>query len=182
MAHIALPDGLPGIVGPLTQYPETGIPLNALAEAVLRGPSPLTPGERELIAAYVSSENDCYFCCQSHSAVARYHLGADAHLVEAVIKDLDSAPVSEKMRALLRIAKKVQMGGRRVTDVDVAAARAQGATDKDIHDTVLVAAAFCMFNRYVDGLATWAPDDPALYEAQGVELATVGYARQSLAA
>lgn len=175
MAHIALPDGLPGIVGLLTHFPETGNPLRALAQAVLRGPSPLTPGERELIASYVSSENDCYFCCNSHSAAARHLLGPDAHLVEDVKRDLDSALVSEKMKALLRIAKKVQVGGRRVTEDDVAAARAQGASDKDIHDAVLVAAAFCMYNRYVDGLATWTPEDPVMYDVHGAELATAGY-------
>lgn len=175
MAHIQLPEGLPGITGPLAAYPRTARHLTGLAQELLRGDSTLTPGERELIAAYVSSENDCFFCCSSHSAAARHLLGEDAHLVEAVNRDLSSAPVSEKMRALLAIAGKVQQGGGRVTDEDVARARAEGATDQEIHDTVLIAAAFCMYNRYVDGLATRAPEDPALYDHHGRELAEAGY-------
>lgn len=177
MAHIALPDGLPGITGPLAQYPETGKHLGGLAQALLRGESPLTPGERELIAAYVSSRNDCYFCNHSHSAAARHLLGDQADTVEQVKRDLETAAVSEKMKALLQIAGKVQLGGRRVTEEDVAQARRHGATDKEIHDAVLIAAAFGMYNRYVDGLATWTPQDEALYDRQGAELAARGYAR-----
>ena len=177
MAHIALPEGLPGIVGPLAQYPETGVHLRGLAQALLRGDSPLTPGERELIAAFVSSENNCFFCDNSHSAAARHLLGEQAEAVEQVKLGIDTAHVSEKMKSLLTIAQKVQQGGRRVTEEDVARARAEGATDKEIHDTVLIAAAFCMYNRYVDGLATWAPEDPALYDAHGAELAANGYVR-----
>jgi hypothetical protein len=79
------------------------------------------------------------------------------------------------MKALLAIAGKVQKGGKHVTTKDVERAREQGATDKEIHDTVLIAAAFCMFNRYVDGLATWAPTDPAMYRENGKRLAEKGY-------
>lgn len=177
MAHISLPEGLPGITGLLAAYPETARPLTSLAQTLLRGESTLTPGERELIAAYVSSENNCYFCNNSHSAAARHLLGADADVVEEVKLGLDTAHVSEKMRALLRIAKKVQQGGRSVSDDDVARAREEGATDHEIHDTVLIAAAFCMYNRYVDGLATWTPEDPAMYDQQGAMLAANGYVR-----
>ena len=175
MAHISLPQGLPGIVGPLEQYPKTGRHLRGLAQELLRGESTLTPGERELIAAYVSSENNCFFCTNSHSAAARHLLGEDAEVVEQVKLGLDTARISDKMKALLTIAGKVQQGGRRVTDDDVARARAEGATDQEIHDTVLIAAAFCMYNRYVDGLATWSPDNPALYDQHGAELASHGY-------
>ncbi len=175
MAHIPLPEGLPGIIGPLAQYPETARHLTGLAQTLLRGPSALSPGEREMIAAYVSSENNCYFCTHSHSATARHLLGEQADAVEQVKQDLETAHVSDKMKALLRIAGKVQQGGRRVTEDDVAAARAQGANDQDIHDTVLIAAAFCMYNRYVDGLATWTPKDEAIYDQHGADLATRGY-------
>lgn len=177
MPHIKLPDGVPGIVGLLQTYPETARHLGGLAQELLRGPSPLSPGEREIIASYVSSENNCIFCTNSHSAAARHLLGDKAHTVEQVKLGLADAEISEKLRRLLTIAKKVQLGGRRVTDEDVAAARQEGATDKEIHDTVLIAAAFCMYNRYVDGLATWTPEDPALYDQHGAELAAVGYAR-----
>ncbi len=154
--------------------PETARPLNALADALLVGPSPLTKGERELIAAYVSRLNACTFCAGVHGAVARAHLG-QAETVERVLADAATAPVSEKMRALLALAAKVQQSGRSVTSADVAAARASGATDVEIHDAVLIAAAFCMFNRYVDGLATSAPDDPAAYDAVGAYRAAHGY-------
>ena len=175
MAHIALPDGLPGIIGPLMQYPETGQPLSALAQALLRGPSSLTPAEREVIATYVSSQNACVFCMSSHGAAARSLLGSDAGIVDQVKAGFEQAALSEKMKALLVIAGKVQQGGRRVTESDVARARAAGADDKAIHDAVLVAAAFCMYNRYVDGLATLIPDDPAAYEPMGAGLARHGY-------
>lgn len=175
MPHITLPDGLPGITGPLKQYPDTAEHLLGLAQTLLRGESTLTPGERELIAAYVSSRNDCYFCTNSHSATARHLLGDTADVVEQVKRDVETAEVSEKMKALLVIAGKVQQGGRRVSDAEVERARGEGATDKEIHDTVLIAAAFCMYNRYVDGLATWAPQDEALYEQHGADLATRGY-------
>lgn len=175
MPHITLPEGAPGILGPMIAYPETRKPLSGLAETLLRGPSSLTPAEREVIAAYVSSQNDCYFCTHAHAAVARHHLGAERDIVDQVIAGFQMASISPKMKALLLIAGKVQQGGRRVTEDDVAHARAEGADDKAIHDTVLIAAAFCMFNRYVDGLATWTPDDPALYEQHGAELAERGY-------
>ena len=177
MAHISLPDGLPGITGPLRQYPETGQHLLGLAQALLRGPSSLTEAEREIIATYVSSQNGCVFCMSSHGAAARFLLGADAGIVDTVCADPEQAPVSEKMKALLTIAGRVQQGGRRVADANVARARRAGADDKAIHDTVLVAAAFCMYNRYVDGLATFAPSDPAEYARMGEGLARNGYKR-----
>ncbi len=175
MAHIALPEGIPGIVGPMLAYPETQVHLSGLAEALLRGPSSLTSAERELIASYVSSRNKCHFCTQSHAAAARVHFGEHRHLVDRVLADPDGAPVSAKMKALLRIADKVRRDGRLVEASDVDRARAEGADDKAIHDTVLIAAAFCMFNRYVDGLGTWAPADPAAYEESGLRLANQGY-------
>jgi AhpD family alkylhydroperoxidase len=113
MAHVAVVEGRPGIVGLLEGYPETGVLLNGLAQALLRTTDGLSPAERELIAAYVSSLNRCVFCTSSHAAAARHLLG-------------DAATV-------------------------------------------------CMYNRYVDGLATWAPDDPAAYDEIGAHLAAHGY-------
>ena len=150
--------------------------LSQLADALLVGDSPLSRGERETIAAYVSRRNECAFCMDSHAAAARHLLGDEHATVDAVLADPDTAPVSAKMKALLAIAAKVQRGGRIVTDHDVAAARAEGATDRDIHDTVLIAAAFSMYNRYVDGLATLRPDDPMAYAEMGRRLAEYGYA------
>jgi len=175
MAHIKLPEGAPGIVGLMIAYPETQKHLSGLAEALLRGPSSLTSAERELIAAYVSSRNECHFCTQSHAAAARAHYGEQRRLVDQVLADLHAAPVSPKLKALLAIADKVRRDGRLVQAADVDRARAEGADDKAIHDTVLIAAAFSMFNRYVDGLGTWAPMDPAAYEETGLRLANQGY-------
>jgi uncharacterized peroxidase-related enzyme len=177
MPHIALPEGIAGIVGPMTAYPETARPLNELAETLLRGPSSLTSAERETIAASVSSGNECYFCTQSHAAAARAHLGDQSHLVDKVLADRCSAPVGEKLQALLEIAQKVRKDARTVRPEDVERARAAGADDKAIHDTVLIAAAFCMYNRYVDGLATWAPRDPEFYARMGERLAHQGYVK-----
>ena len=177
MAHITLPEGVPGIGGPLQQYPETAKHLLGLAQTMLRGPSSLTEAEREVIATYVSSQNGCAFCMNSHGAAARSLLGSDAGIVDQVKTDFEHAPISESLKALLVIAGKVQQGGRRVSDADVARARAAGADDKAVHDTVLIAAAFCMYNRYVDGLATLTPTDPADYDRMGAALARHGYGR-----
>jgi hypothetical protein len=78
------------------------------------------------------------------------------------------------------IAGQVQKGGKQVTAEDVEAARQKGAPDLEIHDTVLIATAFCIYNRYVDGLATWQPQDPAMYSSMGEHLATHGYITPSL--
>lgn len=167
MAHIDLgvdETKYPGIIGPMKFRPETARPLNELANVLLHNePHPLTPGERELIAAYVSGLNECDFCCASHSAFAAAQLPTGMSLVVQVRTNLEDAEVSPKLRALLHIAGAVRESGTRVTAALVAAARDQGATDLEIHDTVLIAAAFCMFNRYVDGLATFAPDEPDSY-------------------
>jgi uncharacterized peroxidase-related enzyme len=175
MAHIPTPEGLPGIRGLFAFRPETALPLNELVDVLLRGPNSLTPGERELIATYVSAQNDCYYCQTIHGAIAAAHLDGDEELVQKVKLDFANADISQKLKALLVIAGEVQKGGRQVTDQDIAAARQQGATDKEIHDTVLIAAAFCMFNRYVDGLGTWAPNDAEWYRNRGRKVAEHGY-------
>jgi uncharacterized peroxidase-related enzyme len=177
LAHISLPEGLPGITGGFAFRPETAKPMRELAEELLRGPNTLTSGEREMIAAFVSSRNDCHFCQASHSAAAAHHLGGNYDVVDAVKRDYESAPVSSKLKALLAIAGKVQQGGRNVTTADVERARAEGATDREIHDAVLIAAAFSMFNRYVDGLATLTPTDPDAYDQMGQRMASQGYVR-----
>jgi uncharacterized peroxidase-related enzyme len=155
--------------------PETAVHLRALAETLLRGPNTLSSAERESIAAFVSSRNDCTFCYLSHRAAAAHHTGGDYSFVDTVVQGTGPSDVSPKLRALLTIAGKVQQGGKQVTADDVARARAEGATDVEIHDTVLIAAAFCMYNRYVDGLATFTPTDPAAYDPMGKRMASQGY-------
>jgi uncharacterized peroxidase-related enzyme len=178
MPHIPLLEGLPGIRGPMVFSPETTKPLSALAEALLTGPHTLTLAEREMIATYVSSENDCYYCQHCHGSIAAQHLGgndADYDFITKLKQDFESVNLSAKMKALLNIARKVQKDGKYVTTADVGRAHSKGATDKEIHDTVLIAAAFCMFNRYVDGLATWQPQDPEIYREIGKQTAQLGY-------
>jgi uncharacterized peroxidase-related enzyme len=178
MAHIDLgvdEARYPGINGPFQFRPETAKPLCELAEVLLRDAHTMTAGERELIAAYVSGLNECAFCCGSHSAFAAAQLDEGMTLVDQVRANLDTAPVSDKLRALLRIAGAVQESGRKVTPDLVEKARAEGATDLEIHDTVLIAAAFCMFNRYVDGLGTLAPADPAAYLGAAQRIVEHGY-------
>src|SRR5690349_6582318 len=176
MAHINVPEGVPGIRSLVMFRPETGKHLYELAQVLLRNESPLTPAERELIATHVSSRNNCMFCMSSHAAAARELYGDEREVVDCVIDNVSSAPISEKLKALLNIAGKVQQNGKNVTPEDVAEARKQGANDRDIHDTVLIAATFSMFNRYVDGLASLTPQDPKAYEEMGKRMATVGYA------
>lgn len=178
MAHINLPDGLPGISGGFAFRPETAKPMRELAHFLLHEPNSLTPGERELIATYVSSQNDCYFCQTSHGAAAACHLG-DGEVVKQVKTDFQSASITSKLKALLAIAGKVQQDGKLVSADDIEQARAQGATDIEIHDTVLIAAAFSMYNRYVDGLGTWQPHDEAMYADMGRHLAENGYRKPS---
>lgn len=174
MAYIDVPEDLPGIRGLMAFSPETALPLNKLVDALLQQPSTLSKGERELIASYVSSLNKCKYCSNTHGAVAKHHLG-DGEIVKQVWKNPDKAGVSPKMKALLRIAGKVQRSGRDVSKEDIENARSEGADDNEIHDTVLIAAAFCMFNRYVDGLGTSAPDDPEIYDQIGAHRAQNGY-------
>lgn len=176
MAHIAVPAGVPGIRSLALFRPETAKPLYELAQVLLRDPSPLSPAERELIATHVSARNGCVFCASSHAAAARELFGADRTVVDGVLADTATERVSPKLKALLTIAGQVQQSGRAVTAEAVAAARAEGADDRAIHDTVLIAATFCMFNRYVDGLDTLTPTDPQVYAEMGRRLSTAGYA------
>ncbi|HEY6491572.1 MAG: peroxidase-related enzyme [Terracidiphilus sp.] len=179
MAHIDLPGNLPGISAGFKFRPETAKPMRELAHILLHEPNSLTPGERELIAAFVSSRNKTTFCELSHGAAASAHLG-DSSVVERVKTDFREAPVTPKLKALLAIAGKVQQDGKLVTPLDIERARQQGATDMEIHDTVLIAAAFSMYNRYVDGLGTTQPTDPAMYEQMGRHLADEGYLVSSI--
>jgi uncharacterized peroxidase-related enzyme len=170
---------LPGITSGFAFRPETAKPMRELAEILLRGPSSLTSGEREMIATLVSDRNDCHFCQASHRAAAAHHLGGDYAIVDAVKRDFQTAPVSAKLKTLMAIAAKVQESGKQVTASDIERARSAGATDIEIHDAVLIAAAFSMFNRYVDGLATFTPRDDAAYDEMGQRMAHEGYVRRS---
>jgi uncharacterized peroxidase-related enzyme len=177
MPNITLPEGYPGIRSLFMYSPDTALPLNHLVQTLLHDPSTstLTPGERELIATYTSNLNACKYCANTHGAIAQYQLGDKPDVVSQVRTNPDTADISEKLKALLKISAKVQKDGRSVNKSDIAFALESGATEKEIHDTVLITAAFCMYNRYVDGLGSWSPDDPAIYDAIGRQRASEGY-------
>jgi uncharacterized peroxidase-related enzyme len=175
MSHINFKNDFPGIRSAMAYSPETAAPMNQLAEILLRSTEVLLPAERELIGMYVSYLNDCFYCHHSHGEIACIYLGGDRELVEQVRKDYNSAAISIKLKSLLAIAAKVQQGGKFVTAEDIERAKNNGATDRDIHDAVLIAAAFCMFNRYVDGLATPAPTDMATYPLRAKQITDNGY-------
>lgn len=181
MAWIDLQNDLPGIRGPMIYRPDTGVILNDLAEALLHDENnSLSRGDREMIGAYVSSENDCFFCQNVHGAMAQYYYKSDMPFIDRIKKDFQSAGISEKLKSLLAIAGSVQKGGKNVTREQIESAKNAGATDREIHDTVLIAAAFCMFNRYVDGLNTWAPDDRQVYVDRAPMRAREGYSQAGL--
>ena len=181
MPHIEFTPGVPGIRGPMLFSSETARPINDLANTLLRTNAnrpdqTLTMGERELIGTYVSALNDCHFCQTIHGAIASHHLGHDDWcFVEAVKCDYEQTDLSPKMKALLAIAASTQQGGKHVTTEQVEAARVEGATDRDIHNTVLIAAFFCLCNRYVDGLATMTHHDEELYRQRAAHVAEAGY-------
>ena len=177
--YITIPEGLPGIRGPLSLRPEVARPLSALAEVVMRAEHTLSRGERELIAGYVSHLNNCYFCDMAHSSVAQYYLQCTTDFMNTVKSDFNKADLSDKLKAFLSIASSVVKGGKHVTTKQVEEAKALGATDIEIHDVVLIAAMFCMFNRYTDGLNTWAPADPEFYKARAPQVARDGYTIKS---
>ncbi|WP_461071345.1 carboxymuconolactone decarboxylase family protein [Spirosoma horti] len=176
MPHIPLPDHLPGITGLLEYRLDTAMPIRELTQLLLRGESTLTQGEREFIAALVSSRNSTNFCNAAHTKAADLLVG-DNTTAAAVKADIETAPVSEKMKALLQIAALTQQSGRAVSPEAVARAQAAGATDREIHDTVLITALFCLYNKYVDGLATVTPTDPAYYDTLGDRIVNRGYNR-----
>ncbi|MEU4219501.1 peroxidase-related enzyme [Actinoplanes sp. NPDC026623] len=178
MAHIDLgvdESQFPGVTGLMAFRPETARPLNQLANVLLVEPNSLSRGDRELIAAYVSGLNECNFCRDSHSAFAAAQLPGGAHLVAEVRANPETASISGRMKALLPIAAAVQQGGRTVTPALVNRAKAAGATDVEIHDTVLIAAAFCMFNRYVDGLGTLTVEDSTRFDGMAQQIVAAGY-------
>lgn len=174
MPHIPLDEKLPGITGLLNYRQDTALPIRQLTQILLRGESTLSEGERELIATVTSQGNQCRFCTAAHTAAADAYFG-DRETAEMVKTDPEHAPVSSKMKYLLEIARRVQADARTVSTQLVENARNEGATDLEIHDTVLITALFCLYNKYVDGLASVTPVDPAFYDRLAVILKNNGY-------
>lgn len=176
MPFIQLEEHLPGITGLLEYRRDTAEPIRELTQFLLRGPNSLSEGERELIATIVSHRNECKFCTAAHTAAANVLL-EEENTSAKVKENIATAPVSDKMKALLTIAAQVQQSGKNVTTESIQKAKDEGATDVEIHDTVLIAALFSLYNRYVDGLSTDAPSDPEFYKGLGQRLKDNGYNR-----
>lgn len=176
MPHIPLDSHLPGITGLLEYRKDTGEPIRDLTQIILRGPSTLTEAERELLATVVSHGNECKFCTTAHAATVDMLLG-ERETSKKVRLDISTAPVSEKMKALLIIAAHTGKSGKLVTEQDIEHAKTAGATDLEIHDTVLIAALFSLYNRYVDGMATAMPDNEGYFSILADRLVNHGYKR-----
>jgi len=170
---------LPDLGGELTllevfkAYPAAARPLIALHEVVMRGPSPLTVADRELIAAYVSSLNACTYCHGIHAATAAA-FGIDAGLLEALIAEPDTAPVEARLRPLLDYVRKVTLTPSRMVRADADAVYAAGWPEIALHDAVAVCALFNFMNRYVDGLGVSA--DETYVARSAIRLHEGGYA------
>lgn len=176
MPYITLEAYLPGITGLLEYSKDTAQPIRELTQYLLRGPSTLSEADRELIATVVSHGNQCTFCTTAHTAAADL-LAGESKTSAMVKQDIDKAPVSDKMKALLTIADLTRQSGKNVDLEAIQKAKDAGATDIEIHDTVLIAALFCLYNRYVDGLGTALPDKPAYYEVLADRIVNHGYTR-----
>jgi uncharacterized peroxidase-related enzyme len=174
MPYIPLDEKLPGITGLLNYRKDTALPIRQLTQILLRGESTLSEAEREMIASIVSYGNECRFCTAAHTAATDNLLG-ETETSKKVKKDILTAPVSEKMKALLTIASAVQVSGKNVTPAMIEQAKKNGATDLEIHDTILIAALFSLYNRYVDGLASVTPSEPAFYDRLATILVKSGY-------
>ena len=153
--------------------PEISIELIEFHEALLRGSSPFSEAERELIAAYVSGLNECRYCRAVHTATVE-RLGAAKGLVDQLIDDIDTAPVEQRMKPVLRYAKKLTMQPTCVTQADADAVFAAGWDESALYHAVFVIALFNLMNRLVEGLGIEL--DPAYAESAGDGLANRGYA------
>lgn len=174
MAYISLDESKKGMNSLLAFRPEIAQPMTILMQSLMRSNVGLSMGERELIATFVSSLNECFICDSIHGEIAQCLL-EDFTLIQKVKEDYQKAPISDKMKTLLTLAKSVQKGGENVTEEQITYAKSTGATDMEIHDTVLIASLFCMFNRYVDGLGLESNDTMETFRERGKKIAEQGY-------
>lgn len=174
----------PGIGTATMLTPALGTHLRGLADTLLVNDFPgatLQRHERELLATAVSAANDCFFCMDSHGAFASLLLerSGATELVPLVdeVKRGSSDGFDPKMQALLNISRTVRHDPLRLSAADVAAAESAGASDADIQLAVLIAAAFSMYNRIVDGFRARTPPTADVYQASATEIVEVGYGR-----
>jgi uncharacterized peroxidase-related enzyme len=181
----SLPD-VPGITVAMQLTPELGLHMRGLADALLVNDFPgATIGrpEREMLATAVSAANDCFFCMDSHGAFATALLERSGETERVslidVVKRGSSDGLDPKMQTLLHIARTVGRDSLQLTSEDVAAAHDAGASDADVQLAVLIAAAFSMYNRMVDGFRARTPGNPMAYRERAGEIAELGYSAPS---
>lgn len=141
-------------------------------EAVLRQPSPLSAGERELIAAYVSALNSCQYCYGVHEQTAR-EFGLSPNVLDALMADVESAPVDAKLRPILRYVRKLTLSPSRLVRADADAVFSAGWSEQALHDAICVTCLFNFMNRLLDGHGV--TGNTALYEDRGQALQREGY-------
>ena len=158
----------------LQRYPDQGIPLTQLTEIVMRGGEcGFSLAERELIAAFASGTNACTFCYNTHRATAEA-FGVDEGLLEALLTDLEGAPVAEKLKPVLRYVRKLTQTPSRMTQSDADAIFGAGWSENDFHYAVMICALFNLYNRLMDGYGV--RNTAAFREERGQMLADAGYA------
>jgi uncharacterized peroxidase-related enzyme len=176
MAYIPTDENMFGLRALFAFRPAVAEPLSRLKELLLHSAGTLSFSDRELIACFVASKEDCGYCRSAHGATAAYLTGGNDELVKQVLNDFESAPISSKLKALLAVAARLQQGSRNVHQEDIDRARRCGATDLEIHDTVLIASCVCLFSRYIDGLGVEGSSNPEAYRIAAPQIARFGYA------
>lgn len=156
----------------LKQYPDSGALIMDFTEQILRGPSSLTPAQRELIAAYTSGINTCRFCCQTHSATAEA-LGVEKGLIDSLVADIETAPVEEEMKPILRYVKKLTETPARMTQADADAIFAAGWDEDAFYHVVSICGLFNYYNRLIEGYGI--KSAPDYRDLIGQRLAEEGY-------
>lgn len=169
--------------GPVSQIwrmfafkPEATDHLLRFTQEVMRGPSPLSAGLRELIAAYTSASNQCPYCRDSHSGAAAELLGDDP-LVSSVIENLELAPLPEPEKALLRFVRRMTLASYEISQPEIDALKSHGWSDEAIYDTITVSALFNFYNRWVNASGV-NPLPPEVHRQRGRSLAEHGYLLQ----
>jgi uncharacterized peroxidase-related enzyme len=155
--------------------PEASRHLARFSHVIMHEPAPLTPALRELIAAYTSSLNHCEFCMKAHAAVAG-HLYENEELVWSVIRDLESSPLPDKEKALLRFVRKVTSAPASITSEDTAELRSIGWNDAEIYYAIFSSALFNFYNRIVSSSGVHPVSDDA-FRQYSERMAERGYTR-----
>jgi uncharacterized peroxidase-related enzyme len=160
----------PGLI--LKPHPESGALVMRLTEVLLRGPSTMTPAQRELIAAYTSAVNACEFCYGAHAATAEA-LGVDERWLTRLIDDVDTAPVDDKLKPILRYVRRLTRHPSSVRQQDVDAIFAAGWDEDAFYHVVAICGLFNFYNRLIDGYGV--KSTPDYRKRVGERLAEHGY-------